>query len=89
MIVRKNCFVRIRVIDGSGIFDKVMNIARKPIVQKLLASAGKSMASALGGRLVASVMAPTQQLPQIPQQPPLQVPQQLLMPLSPQARVTL
>jgi hypothetical protein len=58
MIVRKNRYVRIKVIGGSGIFDTIINIAKKPIMQKLLTSAGKSMASALGEKLVASVMPP-------------------------------
>jgi hypothetical protein len=56
MIERKNKYVRIRVIGGSGIFDSIMNILKKPVVSKLLTSAGKSVASALGERLVNSMM---------------------------------
>ena len=52
MIERKDKYIRIRVIGGSGIFDSIMNILKKPIVSKLLTSAGKSVASALGERLV-------------------------------------
>jgi hypothetical protein len=44
------------VIGGSGIFDSIMNILKKPAVSKLLTSAGKSVASALGERLVNSMM---------------------------------
>jgi hypothetical protein len=58
MIERKNKYVRIIVIGGSGIFDSIMNILKKPIVSKLLASASKSAASALGERLVNSMMPP-------------------------------
>jgi hypothetical protein len=56
MIERKNKFIRIRVIGGSGIFDSIMNILKKPAVSKLLTSAGKSVASALRERLVNSMM---------------------------------
>jgi hypothetical protein len=56
MIERKNKFVRIRVIGGSGIFDSIVNILKKPAVSKMLTSAGKSIASALGERLVNSMM---------------------------------
>ena len=52
MIERKDKFIRIRVIGGSGIFDSIINILKKPIVSKLLTSAGKSVASVLGERLV-------------------------------------
>ena len=58
MIERKNKFVRIRTIGGSGIFDSIANILKKPIVSKLLASAGKSVASALGERLVNRMIDP-------------------------------
>ena len=64
MIERKDKFIRIRVIGGSGIFDSIVNILKKPIVSKLLTSAGKSVASVLGERLVNRMMpaaAPTTQ----------------------------
>ena len=56
MIERKDKYIRIRVIGGSGIFDSIMNILKKPIVSKLLTSAGKSVASVLGERLVNRMM---------------------------------
>jgi hypothetical protein len=56
MIERKNKYTRIRVIGGSGIFDSIVNILKKPIVAKLLTSAGKSVASALGERLVSRML---------------------------------
>ena len=58
MIERKNKYIRIRVIGGSGIFDSIVNILKKPIVSKLLAAAGKSVASALGEKLVTRMIAP-------------------------------
>ena len=58
MIERKNRYVRIRTIGESGIFDSIANILKKPIVSKLLASAGKSVASALGERLVNRMIDP-------------------------------
>ena len=58
MIERKDKFIRIRVIGGSGIFDSIVNILKKPIVSKLLTSAGKSVASVLGERLVNRMMPP-------------------------------
>ena len=58
MIERKKKYIRIRVIGGAGIFDNIFNILKKPIVSKLLASAGKSVASALGERLVNRMIAP-------------------------------
>ena len=73
MIERKNKFVRIRVIRGSGIFDSIANILKKPIVSKLLASAGKSAASALGERLVNRMIAPAAAV----------LPQQVLTPALP------
>jgi hypothetical protein len=87
MIERKNKYVRIRTIGGSGIFDSIMNIFKKPVVSKLLTSAGKSVASALGERLVNSMMPlapavlpqvlPPQVLPQaLPQVLPQAMPQQ-------------
>ena len=60
MIERKDKYIRIRVIGGSGIFDSILNILKKPIVSKLLTSAGKSVASVLGERLV-NRMLPTVQ----------------------------
>ena len=72
MIERNNKFVRIRVIGGSRIFDSIMNILKKPIVSKLLASAGKSAASALGERLVNRMIAPAILPPQ-----PVALPQTL------------
>lgn len=77
MLVRKNRYVRIRVIGGSGIFNTIMNIVRKPIVQKLLTSAGKSMASALVSRVMlpkeaAPIQTPTP--PWVPIQTPIQTP---------------
>ena len=56
MIERKDKYIRIRVIGGSGIFDSIINILKKPIVSKLLTSAGKSVASVLGERLVNRMM---------------------------------
>ena len=80
MIERKDKFIRIRVIGGSGIFDSIVNILKKPIVSKLLTSAGKSVASVLGERLVNRMMpaAPQQQvaLSQPQQQVALSQPQQ-------------
>ena len=58
MIERKNNYIRIRVIGGSGIFDSIVNILKKPMVSKLLAAAGKSVASALGEKLVTRMIAP-------------------------------
>ena len=58
MFERKDKFIRIRVIGGSGIFDSIVNILKKPIVSKLLTSAGKSVASVLGERLVNRMMPP-------------------------------
>ena len=58
MIERKKKYIRIRVIGGAGIFDNIFNILKKPIVSKLLVSAGKSVASALGERLVNKMIAP-------------------------------
>ena len=81
MIEKKNRFVRIRTIGGAGIFDSIMNILKKPIVSKLLASAGKSAASALGERLVNRMIAPAA-LPQ-PVALPQVLPQVLPSPLPP------
>ena len=74
MILRKNRFVRIRVIGGSGIFDTILNIIKKPLVSKFLASAGKGAASMIGKRLAQKF---------IPQQA-----QQTLVPIAPQATLT-
>ena len=62
MIERKDKFIRIRVIGGSGIFDSIVNILKKPIVSKLLTSAGKSVASVLGERLVNRMMPSSNEL---------------------------
>ena len=75
MIERKNKYIRIRVIGGSGIFDSIINILKKPIVSKLLASAGKSAASALGERLVTRMIAPA-----VAPQPVALPPQQIVLP---------
>jgi hypothetical protein len=90
MIERKDKFIRIRVIGGSGIFDSIVNILKKPIVSKLLTSAGKSVASVLGERLVNRMMpppavAPTTQQIALPQQ---QVAQQVLPEAQPVLEVT-
>ena len=78
MILRKNRFVRIRVIGGSGIFDTILNIIKKPLVSKFLASAGKGAASMIGKRLAQKF---------IPQQAPVDFlpAQQTLVPIAPQA----
>ena len=62
MIERKDKFIRIRVIGGSGIFDSIVNILKKPIVSQLLTSAGKSVASVLGERLVNRMMPSSNEL---------------------------
>ena len=69
MIERKDKLIRIRVIGGSGIFDSIVNILKKPIVSKLLTSAGKSVASVLGERLVNRMMPPAAQV--LSQPPPV------------------
>ena len=81
MILRKNRFVRIRVIGGSGIFDTILNIIKKPLVSKFLASAGKGAASMIGKRLAQKF---------IPQQAPVDFlpAQQTLVPIAPQATLT-
>ena len=78
MIERKDKFIRIRVIGGSGIFDSIVNILKKPIVSKLLTSAGKSVASVLGERLVNRMMPPT--LPPLPSVAPATPQQQVALP---------
>ena len=81
MILRKNRFVRIRVIGRSGIFDTILNIIKKPLVSKFLASAGKGAASMIGKRLAQKF---------IPQQAPVDFlpAQQTLVPIAPQATLT-
>ena len=73
MILRKNRFVRIRVIGGSGIFDTILNIIKKPLVSKFLASAGKGAASMIGKRLAQKFI--PQQTPVEPSAPTSFVPQ--------------
>jgi hypothetical protein len=80
MIERKNKYIRIRVIGGAGIFDSTMNILKKPIVSKLLASAGKSAASALGERLVTRMIASAQPVILPPQPVALPLPDKLVHP---------
>ena len=80
MIERKNKYIRIRVIGGSGIFDSIINILKKPIVSKLLASAGKSAASALGERLVTRMIAPAAPLVNELARPAVLPPQQIVLP---------
>jgi type II secretory pathway pseudopilin PulG len=75
MIERKNKFIRVRVIGGSGIFDSIVNILKKPAVSKMLTSAGKSMAAALGERLINSIM-PVAALPAAPTTTPTAAQQQ-------------
>ena len=90
MILKKNRFVRIRVIGGSGIFDTILNIIKKPLVSKFLASAGKGAASMIGKRL-AQKFIPQQQPIDFSSQPPaptslqppfVPFPQQPLVPIA-------
>ena len=81
MIERKNKFIRIRVIGGSGIFDSIINILKKPIVSKQLVSAGKSAASALGERLVNRMIAPA--LPMVAPALPMVAPATAVLPPQP------
>ena len=86
MILRKNRFVRIRVIGGSGIFDTILNIIKKPLVSKFLASAGKGAASMIGKRLAQKFIPQQAVLPPVdflPAQQP--APTSLATSLAPQA----
>ena len=79
MIERKDKFIRIRVIGGSGIFDSIVNILKKPIVSKLLTSAGKSVASVLGERLVNRMLPSVPSAASTPAILPQQVAQQVAL----------
>jgi hypothetical protein len=83
MIDRKNKYIRIRVIGGSGLFDSIVNILKKPAVSKLLTSAGKSVAAALGERLVSRMIPPQPTVDLTPSQAryPPEVPQQVVAPI--------
>ena len=86
MILRKNRFVRIRVIGGSGIFDTILNIIKKPIVSKFLASAGKGAASMIGKRLAQKFIPQQAVLPPVdflPAQQPAPTSLAPLVPIAP------
>jgi hypothetical protein len=67
MIVQKSRYIRTHVVGGGGIFDTIANIVKRiagntvsNLASKLLVSAGTSMASEAGKRLVSRfIAAPT------------------------------
>ena len=74
------------MIGGSGIFDTILNIIKKPIVSKFLASAGNGDASVIGKRLAQKFIPQQAVLPPVdflPAQQPAPTSLAPLVPIAP------